>query len=120
MGEEFAGPYARFAADAQALAEIGRALLEQPGSVAVRLTPALSDAAIAAWHRDESEALAEEETPAQSKLRNRAGVLAMIGLSIESVGYTVDDEMTVVLPEDLKAEAVLAAATLLTQETPPS
>ncbi|SOD71402.1 hypothetical protein SAMN05892883_0929 [Jatrophihabitans sp. GAS493] len=113
MGEEFEGPYLRFAADAQTLAEIGRALLEQPRAIAVRLTPTLSDAAIAAWHRDESAALPSQETPAQSKLRNRAGVLAMIGLSIESVGYTVGEEMTVVLPEDLKAEAILAAASLL-------
>ena len=101
--------YAQYQADFEDLAAIGREILAQPGSVATSLPIELADAAVRAWHRPDRPPLPARESPEQFRLRNRAGSLALLGLAIESIGYSVQNRMTVVLTEDLRSEAIRAA-----------
>jgi hypothetical protein len=81
--------YERYAADAAALARIGRAIFSQPTRVKVRIPRALADLALASWQRSEGdggEAAIRDETPEQIAVRHRSATLALIGLSIESLG----------------------------------
>jgi hypothetical protein len=79
----------RYAADAAALAEIGRAIFPQPTRLRVRIPGALADLAVAAWAReedDEGNLAPGEETPEQITARHRAGTLGLIGLSVQDAG----------------------------------
>jgi hypothetical protein len=91
--------------DAQALADIGRALEghEFP-TIRVRLPVALADRAVAAWMReDEAE---PDESPSERIWRQRAGVLALIGLAVQERGAADGDGVEVALPADLVANAI--------------
>ena len=94
----------RYAVDADLLREIGAALAAQDTRVRVRLPVDLARRAEAAWDRDEAEPL-DEETPAETANRSRAGEVALIGLSVQRSGTRTDDEVEF----ELEATEVTAA-----------
>jgi hypothetical protein len=89
--------YQQWAEDAEVLAQIGRALYVQPTRIAVRLPKELADQALASWQRDNDEgmSLPDQESAAQSKARDDAATLSLIGLSIQDDGAVDGDEVTV-------------------------
>jgi hypothetical protein len=95
--------------DAATLAEIGDALFAaRLPAVRVRLPKELADRAVAAWQRDDGDAVGDE-TPEQAANRHRAGTLALIGLTIEQCGELVGDVVVVDLDPVFVGLAVDAA-----------
>jgi hypothetical protein len=110
--------YERYAHDSEVLAAIGTALRPGARTTRVTLPRGLALAALAAWRRDESEELAQPETPWQAAVRGHAATLALIGLALEQgteIGY---GPVTVYLDEDLIHQAL--AATLPASDSPAS
>lgn len=103
-----ASVYKMYLSDCTVLAAIGDAIAAQRNPVTLRIPQTLADAAVAAWNRNSTPPLPSHETQEQRAIRNRAGSLALIGLAIESVGYRDGEEMTVVLPDGLRMEALAA------------
>lgn len=103
------GAQRRYRDDESALVAIGRALghVELP-TVQVRIPRLLAEQAVAAWDRDENEPVAEESLE-QRIHRHRAGVLALIGLTIAQRGRWLDNEVVVDLGSALVAGATDAA-----------
>ena len=90
--------YQQWAQDGEVLANIGRAIREQPTRVRVRLPRALADKALSAWQRDdENEPPLPPETPEQRHVRYRAAALGLIGLSVENECVLDNDEVVVEL-----------------------
>jgi hypothetical protein len=81
-----------YAQEAEALGKIGAVLSSQPTKLTMRLPRALADVAIAAWRRDDTEAPASE-TAMQRTARHRAGILALIGLCVESTGRAEGEQI---------------------------
>jgi hypothetical protein len=111
MGEsDWASVYRR---DAGLLAEIGQVLArgELP-RVEVRLPKALARAAVEAWEREGDEKEPEPESLEQRTERQRAGTLALIGLSIQRSGHYEGGEVIVDLSPDLIGLAIGAADSL--------
>jgi len=95
--------------DAQVLTELGRTVAGTAMPlVEVRIPRNLAEQAVAAWSRDD-EAPDADESPEQRVYRHRAGVLALIGLSIRERGTNVADDVVIDLAADLVAAAVDAA-----------
>lgn len=96
--------------EAHVLGRVGRALAEaELPSIEVRLPRALGEQAVAAWERTGNEGELEPETFEQRTQRRRAATLALIGLSIVSVGRWEGDEVIVELHPDLIGVALDAA-----------
>jgi hypothetical protein len=73
-------------ADAATLHELAQELLPQSPKVQLRLPRALADRAVAVRQRDEEPVNLPQETDEQRSIRNDAGTLGLIGLSIEDTG----------------------------------
>jgi hypothetical protein len=106
-GTVTAAQYERYADDRRVLGEIGTVLRSQSAGRPSRLPRELAEQAVAAWNRDEGDPL-QQETPAQRELRDKAGTLALIGLSISELGWTDGDVIVVTLSDDLFEQAGLA------------
>jgi hypothetical protein len=92
--------------DAQVLVELGRTFAGTAMPVVeVRIPKDLAQQALAAWRRDDDEPDAGESQE-QRVYRHRAGVLALIGLSIHERGKEVADAVIVDLGADLITAAV--------------
>jgi len=90
--------------------EVGTVLLDQSlPQVEVRLPRNLAELAVAAWERDDGEGPLDPETYEQSRQRNHAGTLALIGLSITERGRWEGDEVVVELDPVFIGNAVDAA-----------
>ena len=87
--------YAQWDEDRAVLAAIGQRLFDQSLKVRVRLPSALAEAALKAWQREDDGDLPEQETDSQCRVRHDAGVLALIGLCIETDGVGEGDEVVV-------------------------
>src|SRR5262249_31718438 len=95
--------------DAQVLAELGRTLAGTAMPVGEgRIPRNPAEQAVTAWRRDD-DAPDADESPEQRVYRHRAGVLALIGLSIRERGTNVADDVVVDLAADLVAATVDAA-----------
>jgi hypothetical protein len=105
--------YGRYLADRRTLAAIGTVLrdLNAERDAAVVLPNGLAAAAVAAWERDEVEALASPETQGQKGLRNDAAALALIGLAIKRQADLAVDPVVAKLDASLVGQATAAAAT---------
>ncbi len=91
------------------LGELGWLLIHSDiPDVEVRLPRSLAELAVAAWQRD-SEGPVDPESHEQRAQRHQAGVLALIGLSIESGGRWEGDEVVVGLSPDLIGNAIDAS-----------
>jgi hypothetical protein len=102
--------YMLWQADGEILAEIGRCLFTQDLRVKVRLPADLAAKALASWQRDESDApQLAEETDAQRIVRHRAGMLGLIGLSIESESSVHDGDVVLDLDAWFIGSALEAA-----------
>jgi hypothetical protein len=102
--------YRQWAADAELLGEIGRALGRQPIEVVVKLPVALAERALESWQRDTTNlALPDPETAEQLRIRRRAASASLIGCSVESAGVTEGDEVTVSLSAWFVGDALTAA-----------
>jgi hypothetical protein len=102
--------YTRWQADGEILAEIGRCLFTQDLRVKVRLPAALAAKALATWQRDESETpQLAGETHDQRTARHRAGMLGLIGLSIESESSVSDGDVVLDLDAWFIGSALEAA-----------
>ena len=101
--------------DAQVLGEIGQVLTRAPlAKLEVRLPRDLAGKAVAAWDREDAQAPAERETCEQRLQRHRAGVLALIGLSVAQAGRWEDDEVVVELDAVFVGLAIDAADDVVT------
>jgi hypothetical protein len=100
--------YARYREDRGVLAAIGVGLDGQVGRVRVRLPRALAESAVAAWGREERDAVGEE-TLEEYSLRDDAAELALIGLAVSERGV-VDGEQVVVDLDVVEIAAALRAA----------
>jgi hypothetical protein len=97
--------YDRYREDSAVLAAVGMVLRDQTPA-AVVLPEGLRQAVVAAWQRDETDHVAQQETVEQRALRERAGRLALIGLALEHAGGSGVVRLD---PEDFAA-AVAAAS----------
>jgi hypothetical protein len=95
--------------DAEVLAELDRTFEGTAMPVVeVRIPKRLAEQALAAWRRNDDEPDVDESQE-QRVYRHRAGVLALIGLSIQERGKDVPAGVVVDLAADLVAAAVDAA-----------
>jgi len=95
----------RWFEDAQVLVEIGRALRDQAlPTVDVRLPAVLGDRAVAAWKREDEDE--PDASPVERMYRQRAAVLALIGLAIEDRGTRTGEDIDVALSVDLVVNAI--------------
>jgi hypothetical protein len=78
---------------------------------AAALPEGLAAAAVAAWERDEVEALASPETQEQIALRSDASAVALIGPAIKQQADMTVDPVAVKLDANLVAHAIAAADT---------
>jgi len=84
--------------DAHLLSEVGAALAHAKlPNLEVHLPKPLAEQAVAAWQRRDSEGPLGEETCEQRVQRQRAGTLALIGLSIAERGQWVGNDVVVEL-----------------------
>ena len=115
-------PYDAWSEDAELLAQIGRALSRQPTRLTVRLPRDLADRAVGSWNRDDFDGELPPETAGQRLIRNRAGAVGLIGLSIEQTGQADGEEVIVELDTWYVGDALRAAddAGLLADERPPA
>jgi hypothetical protein len=113
--------YGIWAEDVQALAEVGRAIFPQPTRLLVRLPHRLAQRAVAAWEREAYEGPFVDEAAEQRAVRHRAGILALIGLSIEQGGVSAGEDVVVELEAWYVGAALDAAddAGLLERLPPP-
>jgi hypothetical protein len=96
--------------EARALGELGAVLVDQSlPQVEVRLPRRLAKQAVAAWERDDGEGPLDPETYEQAAQRQRAGTLALIGVSIAERGRWEGDEVVVELDLVFIGNAVDAA-----------
>lgn len=103
------GQYERYAHDSEVLAAIGTALRKGTPATPVKLPRDLALATLTAWQRDETEELAQPETPRQAAVRAHAATLALIGLALEDGADLDSDPVTVHIDADLIREAIAAA-----------
>ncbi len=90
------------------LATIGTHLDPQTTRISVRLPRSAAESAVAAWNREESGGI-EDENRAEHELRDAAAELALIGLAISTRGVWEGDEVVVDL-HVLQIAAALRAA----------
>ncbi len=96
--------------EARVLGEVGAVLADQSlPQVEVRLPRGLAARAIAAWERHDGEQPPDPETHDQAAQRQRAGTLALIGLSITERGRWEGDNVVVELDPVFIGHAVEAA-----------
>jgi hypothetical protein len=100
--------YREWHADGGVLAQIGRALFDQPTKLTVSLPRDLAKRALASWQRSYEGPLGEESSE-ERKIRHRAASLGLIGLSVERSGLGESDDVVVEL-DAWYVEAVLEAA----------
>lgn len=81
--------------DATVLGELGQQLFAQDLKVSVRISQQLAEAAVAAWRRDDGDAVDGDESSTRRRMRHAAGTLAVIGLSIEEGGHVDGDDVVV-------------------------
>jgi hypothetical protein len=95
-------------AEAAALGELGAVFrtAELPG-IEVRVPRALAERAVRAWERDDVGELGVE-TVAQREIRHRAGMLALIGLTISQQGRPDGEDVVVTLPVEFIGAALAA------------
>ncbi|TCC40214.1 hypothetical protein E0H92_00415 [Kribbella speibonae] len=92
------------ASEARVLGLIGTTFrAAQLPAIRVTVPAALAERAVAAWQRDAEDAVPELERPEDRVRRQRAGALALIGLTISERGQVDADGNTVV---DLSPELV--------------
>lgn len=87
--------YRAWAHDSEILAEIGREMFLQPTKITVRIPRQLAEQARAAWERDYYEGPLPVEDNEQKKVRHRAGMLGLIGLSVQEGGTAEGDDVVV-------------------------
>jgi hypothetical protein len=85
----------QWAEDRKVLVAVGQRLFDQSLRVEVRLPARLAEAALKAWQRDDTGDLPNPETDLQRRVRHDAGVLALIGLSVEQRGVTDGEDIIV-------------------------
>ena len=108
QGDTAKGPLDRYRSDEAVLAAIGREFRRQVTVVEVRIPKDLAAQAIAAWERDETEAV-KDETFGERQVRHRAGALALIGLAIQERGRVDGDTFVVELDSWHVGDALNAA-----------
>ncbi|MFG1995358.1 hypothetical protein ACGFJ7_35820 [Actinoplanes sp. NPDC048988] len=100
--------YSRYRHDRTVLTAIGTRLESQADRISVRLPRPLAEAAVAAWHREETGGTGEESRE-EFELRDDAANLALIGLALSERG--VWDVQEAVVDLDLvQIAAALRAA----------
>ncbi len=93
--------YNQWDEDRKVLVAVGQRLFDQSLRVEVRLPARLAEAALKAWQRDDDGDddgdgdLPDPETDEQRRVRHDAGILALIGLSIEQRGVTDGEDVIV-------------------------
>jgi hypothetical protein len=101
--------------DAQVLGEIGKYFAQAAlPKLEIRLSRHLAEQAVAAWEREDNESPVGGETCEQRVERQRAGTLALIGLSITDRGRWEGDDVVVELDPVFVGLAIDAADDLAT------
>ena len=82
--------------EAELLALVGQSLFAQDLRVRVQLSSALAAGALAAWKREDTDHTLDESRTERA-IRQRAGALALIGLTVDEVASAAGDEVEVEL-----------------------
>jgi hypothetical protein len=95
--------------EAETLAELGAVFraVDLPG-IEMRVPRGLAERAVQAWERDDVDELGPE-TAEEREIRHRAGMLALIGLTITERGRVEGDEVVVTLPVEFIGAAIVVA-----------
>lgn len=116
-------PYTRWRSDDGHLAELGEAIQNVGREIWIDIPAALADQAVAAWERDETGDVDENETCAQRALRHRAGSFALIGAALAERGSRNGATVSAAIDGWLIAHALDAAddrGLIVSGERPPS
>ncbi len=100
---------ARYSEDENVLAKIGAALQDVGRMIHVNIPTPLARKAIDAWHREETDAIASEESHQERTTRHRAGSLALIGAALHEHGGAEGDHVSVAVDAWLLGHALDAA-----------
>jgi hypothetical protein len=95
--------------EAETLAELGAVFraANLPGTE-MRVPRELAERAVRAWERDDVDEL-HPETAEEREIRHRAGMLALIGLTITERGRVDGDDVVVTLPVEFVGGAIVVA-----------